>query len=64
MEPCGLPGDASHGNREVVDALLALGADPDRRDRAYDATPSGWADHAGHGELAAFLVSHETPPEG
>jgi ankyrin repeat protein len=55
---------AYHGNREVVDALLALGADPDRRDRGYDATPSGWADHAGHADLAAFLASRETPPEG
>jgi len=55
---------AYHGNREVADALLALGADPDRRDRGYGATPSGWADHAGYADLAAFLASRETPPEG
>jgi hypothetical protein len=39
----------------VIDALLALGADPTLRDRDYHATPAGWAHHAGHVALAERL---------
>jgi len=37
---------AWHGNTEVISQLLAAGADPNRRDASYDATPLGWAEHA------------------
>ena len=53
---------AYHGNRPVAEALLALGANPDARDHGYRATPSGWADHAGHRELAAWLAERERTP--
>jgi ankyrin repeat protein len=46
---------ALRGNRELVDVLLAAGADPALHDREFDATPAGWADHAGHTTLAEFL---------
>ena len=31
------------GDREIVDILLAAGADMNARDRSFDATPAGWA---------------------
>lgn len=40
---------------DLVDRLLALGADPGRRDRDFDATPAGWAAHGGHRALADHL---------
>jgi ankyrin repeat protein len=40
--------------------LLARGADPAVRDRTYDSTPLGWAEHFGHPEIAALLKG-ETP---
>jgi ankyrin repeat protein len=43
---------ALNGHRAVVELLLARGARLDREDRIYHATPSGWARHAGHEELA------------
>src|SRR5262249_13955299 len=50
---------AYHGNRAVVEVLLELGADPGRRDHGHRATPAGWAEHAGHRELAAWLTERE-----
>jgi hypothetical protein len=47
------------GHREVVERLLARGADPTCRDTQYDGTPAGWARHAGHHELAARLAEAE-----
>lgn len=35
--------------------LLQRGADPSVRDRTYDSTPLGWAEHFGHIEVAAVL---------
>ena len=46
---------AAQGDVEAVRALLALGADPDRPDTEFDATPLGWARHGGHAEVAALL---------
>jgi Ankyrin repeats (3 copies) len=36
---------AMRGNLELIELLLAHGADPDQRDRSYHATPAGWAEH-------------------
>jgi hypothetical protein len=57
--PTALHEAALHGHRETAELLLELGADPTRHDLAYHATPAGWADHAGHMELAAFLAERE-----
>ncbi len=46
---------AQSGKSEAVEALLELGADPTIADGCHDATPAGWADYGGHGELAARL---------
>jgi hypothetical protein len=43
----------------VAELLLELGADPARRDARFRATPAGWAEHAGHAELAAWLAGRE-----
>lgn len=43
------------GDVELVERLLARGADPARRDRDYDATPAQWARHGRHSELTAVL---------
>ena len=37
---------AAHGNLEMIELLLAHGADPNLRDGSYDATPAGWAEHS------------------
>jgi ankyrin repeat protein len=47
------------GDRAMVDLLLSLGADPTARDDEFDATPSDWARHAHHEELAAYLADRE-----
>jgi len=46
---------ASEGELELVELLLELGADPEIRDRHYDATPLGWAQHLGRDAVAARL---------
>jgi len=43
------------GNRELCELLLGLGADPTLRDTSFDSPPAGWARHANHEELAAWL---------
>jgi hypothetical protein len=58
---------AASGSLAAVRALVAAGADPQAKDRAWGATPAGWAQHAGEGkdddargryaEIAAFLSS-------
>lgn len=40
---------------ESVRALLEAGADPTLRDRDFDATPAGWAEHLGRSRAAAEL---------
>jgi ankyrin repeat protein len=42
---------AMRGNLEIIRLLVAHGADPNLRDRGYQATPAGWAEH--HGQTAA-----------
>jgi hypothetical protein len=41
------------GKPRSVERLLALGADPDRRDAEHQSTPLGWCRHR-HGEIARF----------
>ena len=48
---------AFDGNAEVVQTLLAHGADPSLRDEVYDGMPAGWAHAAGHENLAKRLAS-------
>jgi ankyrin repeat protein len=44
--------------------LLRRGADPTIRDRTYDSTPLGWAEHFGHPGVAAVLKGkNESPAE-
>jgi hypothetical protein len=53
---------AWHGDRALVDELLALGADPTIRDLQFDGPPAAWAHHGGHPELAAHLAAVATNP--
>lgn len=46
---------AVRGSTDIVELLLARGADPSLRDPQHGATPEGWAAHGGHDELAALL---------
>jgi ankyrin repeat protein len=62
-DPNAMPGRATalheaafRGDRDLVDLLLAAGADPTLRDREFDADAAGWAAHAGHTALAAHLT--------
>jgi hypothetical protein len=50
---------ALRNDRELVDLLLELGADPNIHDAEYDSTPAGWAEHFGHAGLAADLRARE-----
>ena len=44
---------------DLVERLLALGADPTIRDGRFNATPAGWARHNGHPQLAERLERAE-----
>jgi hypothetical protein len=44
----------------MVRALLTAGANPNLRDAKFDATPLGWAQHAGHPSTIA-LIAAATP---
>jgi ankyrin repeat protein len=44
-----------HGNVEAAMALLRHGADRSVEDGRYKGTPAGWANYAGHAELARML---------
>jgi hypothetical protein len=46
---------AGWGGLEMVKFLLDLGADPNRRDATYDATPLGWATHNDQREVVEYL---------
>jgi hypothetical protein len=54
---------AMNGDREIVEILLAAGADPSVRDARFDATPAGWAHHGGQTELAERLEPPEPQPD-
>jgi ankyrin repeat protein len=50
---------AMRGNLAMIELLIAHGADPTARDRSYQATPAGWADHHGQAEAARYLSDLE-----
>jgi ankyrin repeat protein len=50
---------AKRNARDVVDALLAAGANPRLKDADHEATPSDWARFAGHFALATYLEDSE-----
>jgi ankyrin repeat protein len=45
------------GDLDMVKLLIELGADPNLRDRSYNATPLGWAEHNGQREVAEYLLA-------
>jgi hypothetical protein len=47
------------GHEAVVRLLVERGARLDIADTIWDATPSGWAEHGGHIEIAAYLRARE-----
>ena len=51
----GLHYAALNNHREMAEFLLARGADRTIRDPKVNHTPAGWAEWAGHAELAGFL---------
>ena len=53
-----LHGAAWENSGEVVRLLLARGASCELRERDHDATPVGFANHAGHFELRDLLLDH------
>ncbi len=55
---------AVDGNVELTRHLLALGADPDLRDRRFDATPLDWARHFQRRATAALLDPVTAPTLG
>ncbi|HWE34892.1 MAG TPA: ankyrin repeat domain-containing protein [Solirubrobacteraceae bacterium] len=46
---------AARGDLELLEVLLAHGADPHLEDRAYKSTPAGWAEEFGKPDAAALL---------
>jgi ankyrin repeat protein len=50
---------AWNNHPDLVERLLALGADPTIRDGRFNATPAGWARHNGHSPLAQRLERAE-----
>jgi ankyrin repeat protein len=52
----------SEGDVRMVGLLLALGADPDRRDARFDSTPLGWARYFDNDELIRLLEPVTTDP--
>lgn len=50
---------AKRNARDVVDALLAAGANPRLKDARHEATPADWARFAGHFALASYLEESE-----
>jgi Ankyrin repeat len=52
---------AMNGEREIVEILLAAGADPNRRDDRFDATPLGWARHGDQSALVDRLEPLTAP---
>ena len=47
---------ASQGNSDLVQRLLALGADPNIRDKRFDNTPLGWARYFEQAEIVELLT--------
>lgn len=47
---------AESGHLEVIEVLLAAGADPTIEDALYGSTPAGWAEHNGQDAARALLT--------
>jgi hypothetical protein len=54
---------AFDGNLELVKLLVELGADPTIRDRSYNSTPLGWAEHNNQRAVIDYLVRLQPPPQ-
>jgi uncharacterized protein len=52
---------AINNYRDIVDLLLANGADLEAIDDEYGMTPLGWANEKGHVEMARYLFERGTP---
>lgn len=63
-EPTALHEVAWFNHRPLVERMLQRGADPAIRDTQFNATPAGWAEHAGHAELAQYLREAEPARKG
>jgi len=46
---------AASGDCDAVQMLLDVGADPNQRDRRFNSTPLGWAEHFGQAQTAEML---------
>jgi peptide-methionine (S)-S-oxide reductase len=53
----------SSGSLDAVKVLVEAGAALDRRDTVHGGTPLGWAEHAGHAEIASYLRERGVQPE-
>jgi len=51
---------AGGGDLDIVKLLIALGADPARRDYAFHSTPIGWARYGQHETVVAYLARFAT----
>ena len=52
---------ASTGDLAMAELLLALGADPGLKDRSFDSTPLGWAEHGNHRQIITLLTPVTAP---
>jgi hypothetical protein len=50
---------AMRGDLEMIQLLLDHGADPELRDKGYDATPAGWAEHFQQRQAKELLYARE-----
>jgi ankyrin repeat protein len=64
--PIGLHGHSTplhqaiyHGHMEVVQLLIERGARLDIRDTVSDGTPVEWAEHAGHVDIAEYVLARD-----
>ncbi len=51
---------AAKGNLEMIELLLANGADPNLRDGSYQSTPAGWAEQFGQAKAERYLRTRES----
>jgi ankyrin repeat protein len=49
---------AGGGDLDMVKLLIALGADPSRRDYAFHSTPIGWARYGQHEDVVSYLAQY------
>ncbi len=55
---------ASTGDLVMATLLLSLGADPSLKDRSFDSTPLGWAEHGNHRQIITLLTPVTAPDPG